>query len=231
MAGNEMKTKEKPWGGRFSEPTDREVENFTASLHFDRRLYRYDIEGSIAHARMLARQGILAKGEERMILKGLKEILAEIEAGTFLFSADDEDIHMAIEKALIGRIGDAGGKLHAGRSRNDQIALDLRLYLRDEIGRILELVGSLKAGFVELAKKELKTVFPGYTHLQKAQPVLLSHYLLAFSGRPRSRGRGFTSTAASSPVSSASRQSPPTVWTPFPTGTSSRNSSSPRRWS
>jgi argininosuccinate lyase len=180
MAGKEMKSKEKPWGGRFSEPTDREVEAFTASLHFDRRLYRYDIEGSIAHARMLARQGILAKGEERMILKGLREILAGIEAGTFLFSADDEDIHMAIEKALIGRIGDAGGKLHAGRSRNDQVALDLRLYVRDEIGRILELVGSLKAGFVELAKKELKTVLPGYTHLQKAQPVLLSHYLLAF---------------------------------------------------
>jgi len=180
MAGKEMKSKGKPWGGRFSEPTDRGVEAFTASLHFDRRLYRYDIEGSIAHARMLARQGILAKGEERAILKGLREILGEIEAGTFPFSADDEDIHMAVEKALIRRIGDAGGKLHTGRSRNDQVALDLRLYLRDEIDRVLGLITSLKAGFVDLAGKEMKTVLPGYTHLQKAQPVLLSHYLLAF---------------------------------------------------
>jgi argininosuccinate lyase len=180
MAGKEMKSKGKPWGGRFSEPTDRGVEAFTASLHFDRRLYRYDIEGSIAHARMLARQGILAKGEERAILKGLREILGEIEAGTFPFSAADEDIHMAVEKALIRRIGDAGGKLHTGRSRNDQVALDLRLYLRDEIGRVLKLITSLKAGFVDLAGKEMKTVLPGYTHLQKAQPVLLSHYLLAF---------------------------------------------------
>jgi argininosuccinate lyase len=175
-----MKTKEKPWGGRFSEPTDRQVEAFTSSLHFDRRLFRYDIEGSVAHTRMLGRQGIITQGEARTIVAGLRKVLADIEAGNFIFRPDDEDIHMAIEKALTERIGDVGGKLHTGRSRNDQIALDIRLYLREEIGLILELVAALKAGFLALAKKECGVVLPGYTHLQKAQPVLLSHYLLAF---------------------------------------------------
>lgn len=175
-----MKTNEKPWGGRFSEPTDRQVEAFTSSLHFDRRLFRYDIEGSVAHARMLGRQGIITKGEARTIVAGLRKVLADIEAGDFHFRPDDEDIHMAIEKALTDRIGDVGGKLHTGRSRNDQIALDIRLYLREEIGRVLGFIGELKAGFLALAKKELGVILPGYTHLQKAQPVLLSHYLLAF---------------------------------------------------
>lgn len=175
-----MKTKEKPWGGRFSEPTDRQVEAFTSSLHFDRRLFRYDIEGSVAHARMLGRQGIITKGEARAICAGLRKVLADIERGNFIFRPDDEDIHMAIEKALTDRIGEAGGKLHTGRSRNDQIALDIRLYLREEIGRVLELVAELKTGFLGMAKKERGMILPGYTHLQKAQPVLLSHYLLAF---------------------------------------------------
>jgi argininosuccinate lyase len=175
-----MKKKEKPWGGRFSEPTDRQVEAFTASIHFDRRLYRYDIEGSIAHARMLARQGILTKDEMKAIVTGLEAIQKEIEVGTLLFSPDDEDIHMAVEKALTERIGEAGGKLHTGRSRNDQIALDIRLYLRDEIGQIKHLVSDLKAGFLEQARKEVGTILPGYTHMQKAQPVLLAHYLQAF---------------------------------------------------
>ncbi len=175
-----MKTDEKLWGGRFSEPTDRGVEAFTASIHYDRRLYRYDIEGSIAHARMLAKQGVITKAEAGAILKGLRGILAEIDAGKFAFHPDDEDIHMAIEKALNARIGETGGKLHTGRSRNDQIALDIRLYLRDEIGRMGELLGALKTGFVDLAKKEMGVILPGYTHMQKAQPVLLSHYLLAF---------------------------------------------------
>ena len=156
------------------------MEAFTSSLHFDRRLFRYDIEGSVAHARMLGRQGIITKGEARTIVAGLRKVLADIEAGNFIFRPDDEDIHMAIEKALTERIGDVGGKLHTGRSRNDQIALDIRLYLREEIGLILELVAALKAGFLDLAKKECGVVLPGYTHLQKAQPVLLSHYLLAF---------------------------------------------------
>jgi len=180
MTKKAMKKQEKPWGGRFGEPTDREVEEFTSSLHFDRRLFRHDIEGSIAHARMLAAQGIIAPAEARKISAGLRAIRAEIEAGKFAFSPGDEDIHMAVEKALIARIGAAGGKLHTGRSRNDQVALDVRLYLREEVGRTLALLGALKAGFLALAKRELGAVLPGYTHMQKAQPVLLSHYLLAF---------------------------------------------------
>ncbi|MCX5824320.1 MAG: argininosuccinate lyase [Deltaproteobacteria bacterium] len=175
-----MKKDEKPWGGRFRESTDREVEAFTTSLHYDRRLYQCDIEGSIAHARMLAKQGIITMREATAIRTGLRAIRSEIEAGTFVFRPGDEDIHMAVEKALTARIGEAGGKLHTGRSRNDQIALDIRLYLRAEIGDILTLLGKLKAGFVERAKAEIGAILPGYTHMQKAQPVLLSHYLLAF---------------------------------------------------
>ena len=175
-----MTTQKKPWGGRFQEPTDKDVEAFTASIHFDRRLYRQDIEGSIAHARMLASQKIITKKEEKAILAGLKMIGKDIEAGRFVFNPDDEDIHMAIEKSLISRIGEAGGKLHTGRSRNDQVSLDVRLYLRDEIRRILELLSIFKKSLTDLAKKEIKTIMPGYTHLQKAQPVLLSHHLLAY---------------------------------------------------
>ena len=175
-----MTTQKKPWGGRFQEPTDKDVEAFTASIHFDRRLYRQDIEGSIAHARMLASQKIITKKEEKAILAGLKTIGKDIEAGRFVFNLDDEDIHMAIEKSLISRIGKAGGKLHTGRSRNDQVSLDVRLYLRDEIRRILELLSIFKKSLTDLAKKEIKTIMPGYTHLQKAQPVLLSHHLLAY---------------------------------------------------
>ncbi|MBW6485683.1 MAG: argininosuccinate lyase [Syntrophobacterales bacterium] len=171
---------EKPWGGRFSEETDKAVEAFTASLHFDRRLYRCDIEGSIAHARMLARQGIVKKNESRAIIAGLKEILRDIEDGTFFFNPDDEDIHMAIEKALIVRVGEVGGKLHSARSRNDQVALDERLYLRAETDELIHLVRALQGALIEQAKKETGVILPGYTHMQKAQPVLLSHYLLSF---------------------------------------------------
>ncbi|MBI4633931.1 MAG: argininosuccinate lyase [Deltaproteobacteria bacterium] len=169
----------KPWGGRFREPTDAQVEQFTASIAFDKLLYRYDIEGSIAHARMLSRQGIITAGDERAIIKGLKAVLADMEKERFDFSTGDEDVHMAIEKALIRKIGKVGGKLHTGRSRNDQVALDVRLYLRDEISRIIDLMTALKRALVRLAKQESKTIMPGYTHLQKAQPVLLAHYLLA----------------------------------------------------
>lgn len=176
----DMTNKKKPWGGRFSEATDKEVELFTSSLHFDRRLYRYYIEGSIAQAKMLARQGIITAAESLQIVKGLREIGSEIETGAFAFRSDDEDIHMAIEKALIAKVGEAGGKLHTGRSRNDQVALDIRLYLREEIDRLLSLLVGLKAGFLDLAGRETETILPGYTHLQKAQPVLLAHYLLAF---------------------------------------------------
>ena len=170
----------KPWGGRFSQPTAKMVEAFTASIHFDKRLYRYDIEGSIAHARMLSKQRIISKKDERVIVKGLVAILAEIEEGRFVFKPEDEDIHMAVENALIAMTGEAGGKLHAGRSRNDQVSLDVRMYLREEIRQIVEAVSLLKASLVELASKEERTILPGYTHLQKAQPVLLAHYLLAY---------------------------------------------------
>ncbi|MEN6319899.1 MAG: argininosuccinate lyase [Syntrophaceae bacterium] len=170
----------KPWGGRFRKPTDALVEAFTASIGFDKRLYRYDIEGSVAHAKMLAKQGIISKNDEKVIVKALKDILSDIEREKFIFKPEDEDIHMAIEKALIERAGEAGGKLHAGRSRNDQVALDIRLYLRDEILQITDLLSELKTHLVKLAQKEIGTIMPGYTHLQKAQPVLLSHYLLAY---------------------------------------------------
>ena len=172
--------KEKPWGGRFREATDRDVEAFTASIAFDRRLFRHDIAGSMAHAKMLCRQGILSEQEEKAIVKGLKKIRSEMEAGRFHFRPEDEDIHMAVEKALIEKIGPAGEKLHTGRSRNDQIALDIRLYLRDEIREQLRLLDALKKNLLALALQERETIMPGYTHLQKAQPVLLAHYFLAF---------------------------------------------------
>ncbi len=134
----------KPWGGRFREPTNKMVEAFTASIHFDKRLYRYDIEGSIAHTRMLARQKLITREDERLIIIGLKGILADIEKGEFIFKPEDEDIHMAIEKALIERAGAAGEKLHTARSRNDQVSLDVRMYLREEIEQIIKMVARLK---------------------------------------------------------------------------------------
>jgi argininosuccinate lyase len=170
----------KPWGGRFCEATDKNVEKFTSSLHFDRRLYRYDIAGSIAHAKMLCKQGIIKRSEEKQIISGLKEILQEIQGGLFVFEEADEDIHMAIEKALVAKIGKTGEKLHTARSRNDQIALDMRLYAREEINQVIHLVKKLKKALISLAKNESKTIMPGYTHLQKAQPVLLAHHLLAY---------------------------------------------------
>ncbi len=170
----------KPWGGRFCEPTNKMVEEFTSSIHFDKRLYRYDIEGSIAHTKMLARRKLISREDERLIITGLKKILADIEKGKFIFKPGDEDIHMAIEKALIKRVGATGEKLHTARSRNDQVSLDIRLYLREEIEQIIKMVARLKVLLVGLANKEDGTIMPGYTHLQKAQPVLLAHYLIAY---------------------------------------------------
>ena len=175
-----MNKEEKPWGGRFQEKTHDSVERFTASIHYDRRLWPYDIEGSIAHVRMLGRQGIIPSLEGEKIAAALDVIREEIEEGVFSFSHKDEDIHMAIEKALMEKIGDVGGKLHTGRSRNDQVALDVRMYVRDEIKAVIEAIRALETVFLELAKKEKDTILPGYTHLQKAQPVLLAHYLLAY---------------------------------------------------
>ncbi|MBN1472797.1 MAG: argininosuccinate lyase [Syntrophaceae bacterium] len=174
------KTGDKPWGGRFKQLTDKDVEIFQASIEFDRRLYHYDIEGSIAHARMLAKQKLITGTDLKLIIRSLKDILHDIDSGTFIFSADDEDIHMAVEKNLIERIGETGGKLHTGRSRNDQIALDMRLYLREQIAVIMKQLAVLKGSFINIAKKEINTIIPGYTHLQRAQPVLLAHYFLAY---------------------------------------------------
>jgi argininosuccinate lyase len=170
----------KPWAGRFTQPTDEFVEAFTASIDFDQRLYRYDIQGSIAHARMLAKQNIIAEEEEQTIIAGLEGILADIEAGDFEFSVTLEDIHMNIEARLIERIGSVGGKLHTARSRNDQVALDVRLYLRDELQSVRGYLDKLQEALLRQAEMNLAVIMPGYTHLQTAQPVLFSHHMLAY---------------------------------------------------
>lgn len=170
----------KLWGGRFTQPTDKFVEEFTASIEFDQRLYRYDIQGSKAHAEMLGRQEIIATAEAQQISAGLDAILADIEAGKVEFTVELEDIHMNIEARLIERIGAVGGKLHTGRSRNDQVAVDIRLYLRDEIDMILGYLAKLEDSLIKQAKENLDIIMPGYTHLQTAQPVLYSHHMLAY---------------------------------------------------
>lgn len=170
----------KLWSGRFREKTAKVVESFTESISFDRRLWRYDIEGSIAHAKMLGKKGIIAKEEAEAIVMALREIASEIESGRFIFREDLEDIHMNIEYALTEKIGDVGKKLHTARSRNDQIALDIRLYMRAEIMHILSLIRSLQLSLLDKAEKNLEIIMPGYTHMQRAQPVLLSHHLLAY---------------------------------------------------
>ena len=170
----------KLWAGRFTQPTDAFVEEFTASINFDQRLYRYDILGSVTHAEMLARQGIITGKEAETIICGLNEILAEIEEGTFVFSVAREDIHMNIEARLIEKIGPVGGKLHTARSRNDQVALDVRLYLRDEVDAIAKALKQMQSALLAQAEANLDVIMPGYTHLQTAQPVLFSHHMLAY---------------------------------------------------
>jgi argininosuccinate lyase len=170
----------KPWAGRFTQPTDAFVEAFTASIDFDQRLYRYDIQGSMAHARMLARQGIIAEAEAQSIISGLESILVDIEEGRFEFSVALEDIHMNIEARLIERIGPVGGKLHTARSRNDQVALDVRLYLRDEVKEVRSFLEQVQESLLEQAERNLGVIMPGYTHLQTAQPILFSHHMLAY---------------------------------------------------
>lgn len=171
---------EKMWGGRFAESTAASVEAFSASVHYDARLYRHDIMGSKAHARMLARQGLITDEERDAIVRGLTEIEAEIDRGEFVFKPELEDVHMNIEKALTDRIGPAGAKLHTARSRNDQVNLDFRLYLRDEADILDGLLAETQIAFARQARQYLGVVMPGYTHLQRAQPVLLSHHLLAY---------------------------------------------------
>ena len=173
-------SKDKLWGGRFAQPTNKFVEEFTASIDFDKRLYSQDIRGSLAHAAMLGRQGIIPVADVAAITAGLKEILAQIEAGEFDFSVSLEDIHMNIESRLSARIGEAGKRLHTGRSRNDQVALDIRLYLRDEIAAVCAYLDGLIDSLIFQAESNLNVIMPGYTHLQTAQPILFAHHMLAY---------------------------------------------------
>jgi argininosuccinate lyase len=173
-------SKDKLWGGRFTQPTDKFVEEFTASIDFDRRLYHQDIRGSIAHARMLGKQGIIPIEDAENIVHGLQQILQQIEAGEFDFSTTLEDIHMNIEARLSERVGEAGKRLHTGRSRNDQVALDIRLYLRDEIVQITTFLDLLIDSLLTQAEKNIEVIMPGFTHLQTAQPILFSHHLMAY---------------------------------------------------
>jgi argininosuccinate lyase len=174
------KVKSKVWAGRFAEAANPVMEAFTSSLAFDKRLALYDIRGSMAHCRMLVKQKILTRLEGEKIVKGLASVQRELERRSFPFLPSDEDIHMAIERRLSEKIGPLGGKLHTARSRNDQVLLDVRLYLRDEIGVILQLLLSLQRQLIRIAKRHSAVVMPGYTHLQRAQPVLLAHHLLAY---------------------------------------------------
>lgn len=170
----------KLWGGRFAKSTDVLVEEFTSSITFDQRMYREDITGSIAHARMLAKCGIISAEEASAIVAGLEGILSDIESGNFSFEISLEDIHMNIEKRLTERIGLVGGKLHTARSRNDQVALDTHLYLKKELRNIAKCLIDLQKSLVETAEKHKTVIMPGYTHLQRAQPILLSHHLMAY---------------------------------------------------
>ncbi len=171
---------EKPWGGRFLEATEKMLEEFSASVHYDCRLYRQDIAGSKVHARMLARQGIISDKDADAIIKGLGEIEEEIASGGFVWSHELEDVHMNIEQALVERIGEAGKRLHTARSRNDQVATDIRLYLREEIDRLDGLLSLLQEALLHQARAHEDLILPGYTHLQRAQPVLWPHHMLAY---------------------------------------------------
>ena len=175
----------KLWAGRFQKETDTLVNDFNSSIAFDARLYRQDIQGSIAHATMLGRPGIIEEHEAEKIVDGLKAILADIEAGQVEFSLENEDIHMNIEALLTQRIGDTGKRLHTARSRNDQVAVDTRLYVKGEIPRITGLVLDLETVLLKKARENLHTVMPGYTHLQRAQPTTFAHYMMAYANMLR----------------------------------------------
>ncbi|WII95230.1 argininosuccinate lyase [Moraxella haemolytica] len=168
------------WGGRFSEATDKFVAEFTASVSFDKRMAHQDIQGSIAHATMLGQCGIITKDESRQIVEGLTQIQGEIERGEFKWRVELEDVHMNVESRLTALIGDVGKKLHTGRSRNDQVATDIRLYLRDETDKIVGLIGKLQHGLLDLASRHTHTIMPGFTHLQTAQPVSFAHHVMAW---------------------------------------------------
>lgn len=171
---------EKLWGGRFSKSTDEMINEFQASIAFDQRMYREDIAGSIAHATMLEKCGIISREDKESIIRGLEDILEEIEEGRFRFSVDLEDIHMNIEKRLTEAVGEAGGRLHTARSRNDQVALDTHMYVRRQVAEIEGLIIGLQQALVETAEKHREVIMPGYTHLQRAQPILFAHHLMAY---------------------------------------------------
>ena len=230
----------KLWGGRFQKETDSQVNDFNSSISFDQRLYKQDITGSMAHAAMLGQQGIISQEDAQAIIAGLSGILADIEAGKVEFSADNEDIHMNIETILTQRIGDAGKRLHTARSRNNQVALDTKLYTKEQIPQLLEQLAALEKVLVAKAKDNLDTVMPGYTHLQRAQPITFAHHLMAYAAMfKRDMGRlqdcldrmdecplGAGALAASTHPSTALPPPPPlastgpwpTPWTPSPTG-------------
>ena len=168
------------WAGRFSEPMSDLVKRYTASVDFDKRMWRQDIRGSLAHAKMLATQGIISMEDRAEIERGMAQIVGEIEAGTFEWSLDLEDVHLNIEKRLTSLVGDAGKRLHTGRSRNDQVATDIRLYLRDSIDDILVLLKAFQSNLLDLAEREMATPMPGFTHLQVAQPITFGHHLMAW---------------------------------------------------
>ncbi len=171
---------DKPWGGAFEQPTDQLLEKFSESVSFDHRLYAHDVRGSIAHARMLAAVGVLTEGERDQIVAGLTDIAEQIATGRFEFRTALEDVHMNIERALTDRIGDVGRKLHTGRSRNDQVSTDFRLWIRDQIDHIDLLLANLQRAFVLRTSLDEGVIVPGYTHMQRAQPVLAAHYWLAY---------------------------------------------------
>jgi len=170
----------KLWGGRFEKGTDKLVDDFNSSIRFDCRMYRQDILGSIAHSNMLGKCGIISIEESTLIQNTLRDILKDIEAGKIEFEVDAEDIHMNVEKILISRIGDTGKKLHTGRSRNDQVALDIRMYLKDEITAISHMLIALKKNILKISEENTATILPGYTHLQRAQPITFSHHMMAY---------------------------------------------------
>ena len=170
----------KLWSGRFTKNTDKKVNDFNSSIAFDTRLYKHDLQGSIAHAKMLGRTCIINKEDSDAIVVALKQILKDIENGLVEFDIDAEDIHMNVEKILIERIGEAGKKLHTGRSRNDQVALDIRMYLKDEITEITSMLIELEKVLINIAEKNLDTIMPGYTHLQRAQPITFAHHMMAY---------------------------------------------------
>jgi argininosuccinate lyase len=180
MSNKDDKQTNPAWGGRFSEQTDAFVEAFTASVEFDRRMYRQDIAGSKAHALMLQKTGVLTGSDCEAILKGLDTIIEEIDSGAFEWSVSREDVHMNIEARLTELVGDAGKRLHTGRSRNDQVATDIRLYLREQINIIVSQLVKLQTGLLQLAEREADTIMPGFTHLQVAQPVTFGHHMMAW---------------------------------------------------